>query len=161
MSGIVDGITCLEWQVLGRQRRMTLTEEHRDLFTVDKSYYLAHCIASDLRMGAGIAVAMQKKFGLRGKISKSGESAESPTCILSGRVFNLITKKRSSEKPTYLSLESSLSRMRKIVVEKDIKKIAIPEIGCGLDRLQWGRVREIIRTVFRDVDVEIRVCVWK
>jgi len=35
---------------------MILKEERKDLFTVDESYYLAHCIAADFRMGAGIAV---------------------------------------------------------------------------------------------------------
>ena len=113
-----------------------IEEKHKDLFSVDESYHLAHCIASDLRMGAGIAVPMQMKFGLRTKLYQSKESLESPTCILTGRVFNLITKARSSGKPTYQSLQQSLLRMREIVIEKDIKKIAMPKIGCGLDRLR-------------------------
>jgi len=140
---------------------MKLIEEHKDLFTVDKNYHLAHCIASDLRMGAGIAVPMQRKFGLRGKIRSSGESTENPTCILIGRVFNLVTKKRSSGKPSYKSLEASLRKMRELVIENNIKKIAMPKIGCGLDRLQWGRVREMIKDIFGDLDIEILVCVWK
>ena len=51
---------------------MTYTEEYRDLFTMPDTYHLAHCIASDLGMGAGIAVPMQKTFGLRGKILNTG-----------------------------------------------------------------------------------------
>jgi len=140
---------------------MTITEEYKDLFTVDDSYYLAHCIATDLRMGAGIAVPMQRKFNLRGQIQNSGQSLESPACILTGRVFNLITKRRSSGKPTYQSLEISLRKMCELVKVKDIKKLAMPKIGCGLDRLQWGRVREMLREVFRDVDIDILVCIWK
>jgi hypothetical protein len=49
---------------------MTYREQRRNLFEVDSSYHLAHCIASDLGMGAGIAVGLQKAFGLRGKILK-------------------------------------------------------------------------------------------
>lgn len=138
---------------------MNLIEERRDLFTVD-DYYFAHCIASDLRMGAGIAVPMQKKFGLRNKILASNHSVDNPTCILTDKVFNLITKKKSSGKPTYASLEVSLKKMRDIVVTEQIERIAMPKIGCGLDRLQWGRVREIIKSVFEDLDIEILVCVW-
>ena len=28
--------------------------------------------------------------------------------------------------------------------EFNIKYLAMPKIGCGLDRLQWGKVKEII-----------------
>lgn len=140
---------------------MTLTEKHKDLFTVGKEYRLAHCIASDLRLGAGIAVPMQKKFGVRGKIQATGESTRSPTCISVGRVLNLITKSKSNGKPTYMSMEAALQKMRDIVIHKNIKKIAMPKIGCGLDRLQWPKVREIIKEVFVDVDVEVLVCRWK
>lgn len=34
----------------------------------------------------------------------------------------------------------------------------MPKIGCGLDRLQWGKVREIIKEIFGDLDIEVRVC---
>lgn len=139
---------------------MNLIEEYKDLFTVDECFHLAHCIASDLKMGAGIAVPMQRRFGLRDKIRNSGKSTENPTCILVGRVFNLITKSRSSGKPSYQSLEASLYKMRELVMENNIKKIAMPKIGCGLDRLQWGRVREMIKDIFGDLNLEVLVCVW-
>jgi O-acetyl-ADP-ribose deacetylase (regulator of RNase III) len=112
-------------------------------------------------MGAGIAVAMQKDFGLRGKILSSGESRDNPTCILTGRVFNLITKKKSSGKPTYASLEASLVRMRELASRHGIRRIAMPKIGCGLDRLQWGMVREILRRVLAGTDIDVLVCVWR
>ena len=140
---------------------MNLIEEHMDLFTVGDDYYLAHCVASDMRLGAGIAVKFQKKFGLRGKIRASGESTEAPTCILTGRVFNLITKARSSGKPTYRSLGAALKVMRDKVAEKGVTKITMPKIGCGLDRLQWPKVREMLKETFENMDVEILVCVWK
>ncbi len=69
-------------------------------------------------MGAGIAVPMRRQFNLRREIRDSGESVDSPTCILTGRVFNLITKTRSNGKPTYDSLRASLKRMRDIVTPK-------------------------------------------
>lgn len=39
----------------------------------------------------------------------------------------------------------------------EIKYLAMPKIGCGLDRLQWGKVREIIQDKFKDLDIEIEV----
>jgi hypothetical protein len=36
--------------------------------------------------------------------------------------------------------------------------LAMPRIGCGLDRLQWENVKFMIEFVFAKVDVEIVVC---
>lgn len=140
---------------------MILTEVHQDLFTVDDSFHLAHCIGAYLRMGAGIAVPMQKKFGIRGQIRRSFDPVPCPACILTGRVFNLITKKRSSGKPSYASLQTALDEMISLIVEGKIRKIAMPKIGCGLDRLQWSRVREMLQQTFEESNLEIRVCVWR
>jgi O-acetyl-ADP-ribose deacetylase (regulator of RNase III) len=138
------------------------TEEHVDIFTLDDSeYHFAHCIASDLGMGAGIAVPFRKKYGLRGRIQKVDEPLKHPTCILTPPVFNLITKRVSSGKPTYDSMRISLIKMKEHIVENDIKKVAMPKIGCGLDRLQWGAVREMIKDIFGDLDIKVKVCVWR
>ena len=139
---------------------MNYSEVKKDLFIVDKSYHLAHCIASDLGMGAGIAVPMQKKFGIRNQIKNSGIPTHAPTCIKTGRVFNLITKGKSSGKPTYETLFMSLEDMKKQMLAEGINKVAMPKIGCGLDRLSWGYVREMIQDLFKDEDIEILVCVW-
>ena len=140
---------------------MKLTEKKQDLFTVGEDYYLAHCIASDLRMGAGIAVPMCQKYSLRTRMRASGESLDYPTCVLTEPVFNLITKKISSGKPTYDSLRDALAKMSLMVAAKGVKKIAMPKIGCGLDRLQWGLVRGMIEDAFKDLPGEILVCIWK
>ena len=135
---------------------MILKEEKRNLFEVDDKYYLAHCISEDCAMGAGIAVDFQKRFNLRNKLFKC--NIKYPTCIPVGRVYNLITKAKYWNKPTYNSLESTLIGMRELALLGDIKFIAMPKIGCGLDRLQWGKVREMLHEVFKDTDIEILVC---
>jgi len=140
---------------------MTFREEKMDLFTVDESYFLAHCIASDLALGAGVAVPMNKKFGLREKIRQSGQDTKHPTCILTGRVFNLITKPVSYGKPTLKSLVNALWKMKEIARAEGITKIAMPRIGCGLDRLSWAEVRSSLQEIFENTDIEILVCVWK
>ena len=37
-------------------------------------------------------------------------------------------------------------------------KLAMPVIGCGLDKLEWSRVSEIIKLVFEKTDIDILVC---
>jgi O-acetyl-ADP-ribose deacetylase (regulator of RNase III) len=39
-----------------------------------------------------------------------------------------------------------------------ITKLAMPRIGCGLDRLQWTNVYDIICEVFEDMNIEIVIC---
>ena len=74
-------------------------------------------------------------------------------------VFNLVTKERYYHKPTLNSLEVSLNEMKDYAVEMGVKKIAMPQIGCGLDRLNWSDVSVLIEEVFGDTDIEILVCV--
>ena len=139
---------------------MIYKEIYKDIFTIDKSYYLAHCIASDFHMGAGIAVLFQKNFSLRNKLKQSKLNNSPGSCILIGRVFNLITKSRSNGKPTYDTLNSSINEMKILCNNLIISKIAMPKIGCGLDRLQWKKVKDIIQNNFKNTKVEILVCRW-
>ena len=131
-----------------------ITEVKKNLFTVDKEYALAHCISYDLAMGKGIAVEFQKKYNLREKIRPLLK--DWPDCIFVNNVFNLITKQNYWKKPTYKTLVLALLKMKDIALENNIKKIAMPKIGCGLDRLQWGVVREHLDNIF--FNEEILVC---
>ena len=138
---------------------MKYTEVKKDLFKVSDDYYLAHCISSDAKMGAGIAVAFKKKFKLRETIVKADRGDLGVgTAFLEGRVINLITKPKYFHKPTYKTFTSSLEDMKRIAIENNIQKIAMPKIGAGLDRLSWANNREIIKETFKDTDIEILVC---
>lgn len=142
---------------------MKLIEQHRDLFSVDfKTWTPAHCISLDCKMGAGIAVPMKKKFSL-GNLQEKIDSLPIPvligTAVYHNGVYNLITKKKYYGKPTYDTLTKSLVSMLLHMEQHGIYKIVMPKIGCGLDRLQWPRVREIIQEVFINFDeAEILVC---
>lgn len=47
--------------------------------------------------------------------------------------------------------------MKSFLIEYGITKLAMPKIGCELDRLEWEKVKNIIKEVFADVDIEIVV----
>jgi|GEM_PF-6892761 hypothetical protein len=51
--------------------------------------------------------------------------------------------------------------MREQMLAFELNDLAMPRIGCGLDRLKWERVRRIVEDVFRGAGVNILVCVWK
>ena len=139
---------------------MIINEENRDLFTVPQGYYLAHCISRDLALGAGIATQFVEHYNMREKLRllRGIENVEVGEAVLIDNVFNLITKEKAFQKPTLESLEETLQHMKYQMEKLMIDKLAIPQLGCGLDRLDWDDVRETIETVFKDTDVEILIC---
>ena len=145
---------------------MIYKEEVRDLFSVPEEYYLAHCISADFGMGKGIVVEFNKRFNMKQVLQTKypdflnqwSHHKWTYQCILEGRVFNLVTKERYFHKPTYESLYGSLLIMKRLAIQNGVTKIAMPTIGCGLDRLNWDVVKYYIRQVFSDTDIEILVC---
>lgn len=143
---------------------MNFKEETRDLFTVPQGYYLAHCISGDYSLGAGIAAQFVDAYNMRYKLHRNypipdGEKfANVGEALLVDNVFNLVTKSRAYYKPTYDDFYDSLVDMKEQCEDLDITKLAMPRIGCGLDRLEWGKVKEIIEEVFGDTDMEILIC---
>lgn len=141
---------------------MTFTQQQGDLFELADEYYLAHCISSDFALGKGIAVEFVKRYDMKrklkerypnGAVNEQGEWLN--ICILEGKVFNLVTKQKYWQKPTYATLHGALIDMRKQAVTMKITKIAMPRIGCGLDKLSWEKVMQIINDVFIDTDIDI------
>ena len=139
---------------------MTFVEEHRDLFSVNfKKYTPVHCISVDCKMGAGIAVPIKKKFKLNGlQDIEMSDAFKVGIAVYYHKVYNLMTKPKYHNKPTYESLRSSLVSMKNHATKNDITNIVMPKIGCGLDKLSWPRVREIIKDIFKNTDINILVC---
>ena len=144
---------------------MKYREEKRDLFSVDDSYYIAHCISADFALGTGIAVEFNKRFDMKNILKSKYPNFlhdyitynYNGMALIEGRVINLITKERYYNKSTYQSLAEALT-VAKYRIPSTCKKIAMPLIGCGLDRLQWDRVSAMIKEIFADEDIEILVC---
>ena len=69
-----------------------------------------------------------------------------------------MTKAKGFQRPTYESLREALEMMKEQIDFLGITKLAMPKIGCGLDRLSWMQVYDIICEVFEDMDIEIVIC---
>lgn len=131
----------------------TLIEEKGDLFTVldnrDKklSAAVAHCISADRKMGAGIAVAFKKKFGVP-KPTSDGKKIGVVWPIELARerltVYNLVTKHKANDLPSRMAIFATLLEMFADMKEKKIDVVYMPRIACGLDRQKWSIVRESI-----------------
>ena len=145
---------------------MIYKEEKRDLFSVPEDYYLAHCISADFGMGKGIVIEFNKRFDMKRKLQSKYPDYINEwhhyhydgDCLLEGRVLNLVTKERYFHKPTYPSMRLALEEMRSIIQKNNIKKVAMPIIGCGLDKLEWDNVSKMVKGMFENSDIEILVC---
>lgn len=118
-------------------------------------------------MGAGIAKEFARR-GVKAELQKEYQDVEVGDCLVSnatdwGVEFNLVTKEKYWQKPTYETMRMALEDAEFLCCEGTMNdenvKLAMPKIGCGLDHLQWVKVKEIIEEVFANTDVEILVCV--
>lgn len=160
---------------------MNYHEEVCDLFDVNKNnsdpYCLAHCISADFAMAGGIAVQFNTHFDMKLRLVKQYKdqiqafdytggivipmAAYPYVCDNNFMVYNLITKKYVTERPTYEHLKNCLWRMKNLMLMGDYHKLAIPQIGCGIDGLKWNKVSGLIKELFYMTDIEVMVCMLK
>ena len=149
----------------------------------DNVIALIHCISADWALGAGIAKAIDEKFDVKERLNKTflldgerpdwtghGFSLTTPILTLEEvgphlHIVNLITKEHYWDKPTYTTLYESLEHCKPIVknmipfAKRDGlgMKVVMPRIGCGLDKLSWARVKEMI-IQWAGLDLGTTVC---
>ena len=147
---------------------MKLNIKKGNLFELDNKYALCHCVSQDCdnykSWGMGIAVEFKKRFkGMKEYCARViKENHLSFPCVIpydnnDRTIFNLITKRVYYGKPTYITITKCIEDMAYMCKERNIKYLGMYKLGCNLDRLQWGKVKEIIEDKFKDLDIEIEV----
>lgn len=126
-----------------------------------------HCVSSDFVMGKGIAKSFKDKYKeLRKRdilVEKFKSNKFERLLIIrteEANVANLVTKKYFYNKPSYRTLEESLLDLKYYITnteKMEVKRLLMPRIGCGLDRLKWDKVKDILTNVFKDTEIEILV----
>lgn len=155
---------------------MNFVEVKGDIFRPEIWYngnlnelYLAHCIASDFGMYGGIARQFVDKMNMREKLywyadmnlldkivleryDNGGRANVIPSMVGNAilieedRVFNLITKLRTSQRPDLNDFVHSLWDMRIQMLNNGVKYLAIPDmIGCGIDGLSRNVVLDELK----------------
>ncbi|CAF3602081.1 unnamed protein product [Rotaria sp. Silwood1] len=134
-------------------------EMHGDLFSASSITSLAHCVSRDLNMSKGIAMLFRDKFGQINELQKQNVPVGGCAYLTADDrcIFYLVTKERYFYKPTMATLESSLRVMRDLCIQHNIRHLGMPRIGCGLDKLDWNKVSQLIQNVFKEDDIEITI----
>ncbi|CAF0895464.1 unnamed protein product [Didymodactylos carnosus] len=131
-----------------------------DLFqSPDNNVSLAHCVSEDMEMSKGIATLFRDKFGRINELKQQGVVTGGVAYLKADEryIFYLVTKKFYYHKPTMKTLQSSLEAMKERCQEFNVVNLAIPKIGCGLDKLNWTKVSEMIKDIFQDLPIKITV----
>lgn len=131
-------------------------------------------------MGKGIAVEFKRRFSsvaaLKAQDKQIGEVASlhltanqqasfasdiklaAPTSGFQDRsIYYMITKQKYFHKPTLDDFTLSLKALRDAAVADNVTALAMPKIGCGLDKLDWNVVKGLIAELFAGTNIEISV----
>jgi O-acetyl-ADP-ribose deacetylase (regulator of RNase III) len=134
-----------------------IIEVYGDLMIASNS--LAHCVSACLHMGKGIAVNFRNTFGHVDEL-KSQNASVGNVAILScphenRYIYYLVTKLKYYQKPTYNTLRSSIQKMVQHMEANNVASVSIPELGCGLDGLQWSNVLKILQEEFDKTNIDV------
>jgi O-acetyl-ADP-ribose deacetylase (regulator of RNase III) len=133
---------------------MLFVEKSGDLFNCRETC-LAHCVSADFCMGKGIALEFKKRFNVPSNLIEDSVCVRQDVETL--KIYHLVTKAKYYQKPTYQSLRLSLEAMKKDIIINNFKTLAMPKIGCGLDRLSWDKVKALIIEILSDTEIEVTI----
>jgi len=130
-----------------------------NIFSAPHDVSFAHCVSRDLKMGKGIAAQFRNIFANVDILEEQNRNVGEVAYFSSEDrfIFNLVTKDRHFNKPTYESLRTALTNLRLLCECHNIAKLAMPKIGCGLDRLHWPSVENIIKSIFANSKIQISI----
>ncbi|XP_037934197.1 uncharacterized protein LOC119668680 [Teleopsis dalmanni] len=134
-------------------------EVRGNLFNAPPGYSLVHSVSADFAMCKGVGLQIKCKFGQVNELVKQNKHTGNVAVLKDNDryIYNLITKERNHENCTYPALYYALIAMREHMLQHNVTKLAIPRLGCGIDRLSWLQVRRMLEFVFADDSVEVQV----
>lgn len=114
-------------------------------------------------MGKGIALQFKETFPYNYEIylaaCKNGFLVPGKLLAVKDRtlqgeklVINFPTKTEWFKKSQYIYIEDGLKELRELILDENIKSIAIPPLGCGNGGLRWEKVKLMIEQHLGDLN---------
>jgi hypothetical protein len=137
-----------------------------DVFASPTSHALAHCVAADLRQGAGIAKHFVRRFGGRDQLVQQclevgdvgvvdGEAPDGERRV----ILVMVTKAHSPEPPRAEDFDRTLMSLRLKCEQLGVRVVSCPMIGTGRDHIPTIHVKRQLQAVFGESAV--CVVVWR
>lgn len=144
-----------------------------DLFDHPDCDAFVHCVSADLAMGRGFAKTVAEKFGALQTICHATGATETyslchPDCtawpvekeVSIGTVvvqdlgedsspryiLHVVTKLRYFHKPTMETFRRAVETLAGVCEKLNIRKVHMPDIGTGLDKLPHALTRDAVKT---------------
>ena len=134
---------------------MKINKINMDIATVPQGYTLVGAFSTDKKFSIGTPGLFSRMFEITNRIDNDLKVG---TAKRIDNLYMLLVKESSYDMPDWTALENALCDLRKKVIKKHIRKIAMPKICSGNGGFDWQQVENLICDVFDDVDVEIIVC---
>lgn len=111
-------------------------------------------------MGNGLAFAFKKKFPVNYNVYKSAchnsrmlmgevltchDRAYSRGLATPVWIVNFPTKWHWKDPSQLIWIEQGLEALKEFILEKELKSVAIPALGCGQGQLEWLDVKDLIK----------------
>ena len=119
------------------------------------------CVSSDLAMSAEITAQFSHIFPKLTELRQTHQSLSPGSSIAyfnktsNNWIYNLVGKRRCNDKPMYSDLIKCLCRTKSHMWQHHITEIRLPELGCGLDKLDWKHVLLNIVNVFGNTEITL------
>jgi len=125
-----------------------------DIFEKHENQILLQCISSDVKMSAGFAAITRDTYPeLPGIIPKNLPVGSAIVIKHKQKLFGfLITKKNYFDKPTYETLDQSLTDLAR---RTEKRSVIMPKIASGIDKLEWDNVLKMISQKLVDFEVTV------
>lgn len=136
---------------------MRIIHIHGNILCCPSNMSIAHCVSNDGKMGAGLALTLNREFHLKNDFLKAPRAVGSVVALRRGDRFivNLISKERYFHLPTLQDIEETFRNMKRFLIFNEIHDIAVPELGCGLDRCNLKEIIKILEKVFKNDPLNI------
>jgi O-acetyl-ADP-ribose deacetylase (regulator of RNase III) len=159
----VDILSPNEANVFPNEEIVVSVHKGSDLFSAPLDHSLAHCVARDMKMSAGIATEFKNKFQRTEELLAQKKNIGEVAYLKEGSryIFYLISKEKSHHKPSFNDLRKCIHELKLLCDQFKIKNVSIPTIGCGLDNLSWDRVEQALTEVFQYGSTHINVHIPK
>ena len=131
-----------------------ITISKGDIFRKPRPNF-AQCVYSDLAMSAGIATQFICIFPEMFQLRKTHLNLKPGSLIAffiassNNWVYNLLTTRNFFDKPTHFDLQKCLCRMKSHMLQNSNNEFRSPQIGCGLDKVEYKIVSMKLVTILK------------
>lgn len=111
----------------------------------DSHEALVHCVSRDFAMSAGISKTFNTLYGGKDELINQHVHVGQVAFLKRDKyIYYMVTKEKYWQKPTYDNVRLCLIDLFRLCQLHGVNAIAMPKIGCGLDKLEWDKVKQII-----------------